>query len=83
MILRAELDELARRRGVEVHYVLGDHRDERAAVGPSTCSELVPDIADARRLRLRPAGDDRRDAARACGAPGVPRRQIITERFAL
>ena len=57
VILRTELDELAGRRGVEVHYLLGGH-DGRAALA------RAPARADARhrqprRLRLRPAGDGR------------------------
>ena len=32
VILREELDELALRRGAEVHYVVGDHRGGRAAL---------------------------------------------------
>ena len=63
MILRAELEELAPRRGVEVHYVLGDHRGPGAQelLSAAHLGRLVPDIAHARRLRLRTAGDGRRD----------------------
>ena len=42
VILRAELDELARRRGAEVHYVVGDHRGDAACSPPSTCSASSP-----------------------------------------
>jgi len=84
VILREELEELARRRGVEVHYVLGDHRDAGAAelLSADHLGRLVPDIAT-------------RDVY-VCGPPamadatgqslrraGVPRRHVITERFAL
>ena len=44
VILRAELDELARRRGAELHYVVGDHR-EGALLSPEHLQRLVPDIA--------------------------------------
>ena len=37
VILRAELDELAGRRGVEVHYLLGDH-DRPSRSRPSACT---------------------------------------------
>jgi len=80
VILRAELDELARRRGAELHYVVGDHR-EGALLSPEHLQQLVPDIAT-------------RDVY-VCGPPamtaatratldrsGVPRRQIVIERFA-
>ncbi|HYM57491.1 MAG TPA: ferredoxin reductase family protein, partial [Solirubrobacteraceae bacterium] len=84
VILRGELDDLARRRGADLHYVLGDHRDPQASalLSPEHLRELVPDIA-ARDVYV-------------CGPPamtvatgaslrraGVPSRQIITERFAL
>ena len=43
VILRDELDELARRRGAEVHYVIGDHATGgRAALAPSTCARWCP-----------------------------------------
>ena len=44
MILRGELDELAGRRGVELHYVIGDHRTASSSA-PSTCGSSMPDIA--------------------------------------
>jgi predicted ferric reductase len=79
VILRGELDELARRRGAEVHYVVGDHRD--GLLSPEHLQRLVPDIAE-------------RDVY-VCGSPamteatraildrsGVPRRHVFTERFA-
>jgi predicted ferric reductase len=83
VILRDELDELARRRGATVHYVLGDHRagDAQELLSPGHLRRLVPDIAE-------------RDVY-VCGPPamteaissslhrsGVPRRHIFTERFA-
>ena len=79
VILRGELDELARRRGAELHYVVGDHRD--GLLSPEHLQRLVPDIAE-------------RDVY-VCGSPamteatraildrsGVPRRHVFTERFA-
>jgi predicted ferric reductase len=74
-ILRAELDELARRRGARLHYVLGDQ------LSPQALRRLVPDIA-ARDVYVcgSPAMVD---AIRASlGSTGVPRRHIFTERFA-
>ncbi|WP_028060686.1 ferredoxin reductase family protein [Candidatus Solirubrobacter pratensis] len=82
VIFREELDELASRRGAELHYVLGDHRDPaaRELLGPAHLRHLVPDLrardvfvcgppamADAVRRTLRRAG--------------VPRRQVICEGF--
>jgi predicted ferric reductase len=79
-VLRAELDELARRRGAELHYVVGDDRAGEL-LSPAHLLRLVPDIA-ARDVYVcgAPAMTDatRASLARA----GVPRRQIVTERFA-
>jgi predicted ferric reductase len=75
-ILRAELDELGRRRGAQLHYVLGDQ------LSPQELRRFVPDIA-ARDVYVcgSPAMVD---AIRASlGSTGVPRRHIFTERFAL
>lgn len=81
VILRAELDELAGRRGAEIHYVVGDHRD-----GDFLSSEhllrLVPDIAARDVYVCGPPAMT--EATRASlGRTGVPRRHIFTERFAL
>ena len=38
VILRAELDELAGRRGVEVHYVVGGHDGRPSRSRPSACT---------------------------------------------
>jgi predicted ferric reductase len=43
VILRAELDELAGRRGVQVHYLVGAHDAE--PLSPERLHELMPDIA--------------------------------------
>jgi predicted ferric reductase len=84
VILRGELDELARRRGVEVHYVVGDHRGPGAAelLSADHLGRLVPDIA-ARDVYVcgPPAMADATGAS--LRRAGVPRRQVITERFAL
>jgi predicted ferric reductase len=84
VILRAELEELSLRRGIEVHYVLGDHRDPGAdeLLSPAHLGRLVPDIATRDVYVCGPP-----EMADATGASlrraGVPRRQVITERFAL
>jgi predicted ferric reductase len=80
VILRAELDELARRRGVELHYVVGDHRGG-ALLSPEHLKALVPDIATRDVYVCGPPAmtEATRDTL---GRSGVPRRQIVTERFA-
>jgi predicted ferric reductase len=84
IIFRDELDTIARRRGMRVEYVVGDHRDPggERLMCPEHLRELVPDI-------------DRRDVY-VCGPPGmanfietnvrhagVPHHHIHIERFAL
>ena len=75
VILRAELDELATRRGAEVHYVLGE------PLSPERLLALVPDIA-ARDVYVcgSPAMTEATHASLA--RTGVSRRHIVTERFA-
>ena len=83
VILRAELDELVERRGVEVHYVVGDHRDGDAQelLSPEHLLRLVPDLAERDVYVCGPPAMT--EATRASlGRSGVSRRQIFTERFA-
>jgi predicted ferric reductase len=77
VILRAELDELADRRGADVHYVLGGD-----PLSPERLLELVPDIAE--RDVYVCGSPAMTEATRASlGRTGVPRRQVYVERFAL
>jgi ferredoxin-NADP reductase len=83
LILRDELEALARRRGARLYYVLGDHRDPsaRALLGAAHLRRLVPRIASCDVFVCGPPA-----MADAVGASlrraGVPRRHIVTERFA-
>ena len=84
IVFRAELEQLAARRDLVVHYIVGDHRDEesRNLLSTEHLRELVPDIAE-------------RDVY-LCGPPamvrwmltnirraGVSRRRLNVEQFAL
>ena len=81
VILRHELDELAGRRGIELHYVLGDHRTSEF-LGPEHLQELIPDIAARDVYVCGPPAMT--EATRASlDRSGVPRRHVFTERFAL
>jgi ferredoxin-NADP reductase len=77
VILRAELEELARRRGAELHYVVGAE-----PLSPERLLELVPDIAERDVFVCGPPAmaEATRDSL---GRSGVPRRQVVVERFAL
>jgi predicted ferric reductase len=81
VILRDELDALARRRGADVHYVLGDHRIQEPLT-PARLQALVPDIAERDAYVCGPPGMT--EATRASlSRSGLSRRHIFTERFAL
>ena len=84
VVFRAELEQLARERGAQVVFVVGDHATPagRRLLSRRHLLELVPDIAE-------------RDVY-VCGPPamtdavvknvrrtGVPRRHVHVERFAL
>jgi predicted ferric reductase len=82
VLFRSELDELARARGVAVHYVLG-HRDQRPnPLGPVRLHMLVPDIGDHDIYLCGPPGmvDMARRSLRSLG---LRRSQIHSERFEL
>jgi len=84
LVLRKELEDLARSRHVDVHYVVGDHAAPGGdqLLSPAHLAELVPDVADREVYVCGPPGMI--DAvARSIRAAGVPRRYIHTERFAL
>ena len=83
VILRDEIDELALRRGAELHYVLGDHSGPGAGelLSPEHLLRLVPDIAARDVYVCGPPAMT--EATRASLArSGVSRRHIFTERFA-
>ena len=80
VILRDELEGLVRRRGAELHYVFGDHR-EADSLSPEQLQRLVPDIALRDVYVCGPPAMT--EATRASLArSGVSRRHIYTERFA-
>jgi ferredoxin-NADP reductase len=79
VILRAELDDLARERGADLHYVVGRGQ---GLLSPDHLRALVPDIAE-RDVYLcgpPPMIDAIHSSLRQAG---VARRQIHTERFEL
>jgi predicted ferric reductase len=78
LLFRSELDELARRRGVHVHYVLGEQAD--GLLSPEHLRELVPDIAE---RDVYVCGPVRMTAAMRASLrnAGVRSRQIVSEAF--
>ena len=79
LILRDELDALARARAAEVHYVLGDR--DPGILSAEHLQALVPDIATRDVYLCGPPAMT--EATRASlGRSGVSSRHIVTERFA-
>jgi predicted ferric reductase len=79
LLFREELDELARRRGADLHYVLGDHR-AGVVLSPEHLRELVPDIARRDVYVCGPRSMTEATRASLRGA-GVPARHIVSEGF--
>jgi predicted ferric reductase len=78
LLFRDELDELSRRRGVQVHYVLGEQGD--GVLSPEHLRELIPDIVDRDVYVCGPVSMT--EAMRASlRHAGVRSRQIVTEAF--
>jgi len=84
VVFSAELDELARRRGIRLEYVVGDHSTEDGArlLDAHHLRELVPDLAERDVYVCGPPAMTDALVARLRDA-GVPRRHIHAERFAL
>jgi predicted ferric reductase len=84
VLFRDELDELARSRGIELHYVVGDHTTDegRSHLSPEHLHRLVPDIEDRDVYVCGPPGLTDL-VTRHVRTAGVPRRHIHAERFAL
>ena len=80
VLFREELDELARRRGAELHYVLGERRGDEI-LSAEHLQALVPDIASRDVYVCGPRSMT--EATRiSLHRAGVPRRHIMTEGFA-
>jgi ferredoxin-NADP reductase len=84
LVLRDELEQLARERGIDLHYVVGDHAAPggRRLLSRTHLRQLIPDIAEREVYLCGPpamAAALEKNLRRA----GVPRRHLHTERFAL
>jgi predicted ferric reductase len=84
VVFQDEMAELAARRGLELHYVVGDHLtgEGRSLLSAGHLRELVPDIAERDVYVCGPPGM----VAVAVGyvrQAGVPHRRLHVERFAL
>jgi ferredoxin-NADP reductase len=84
LVLRDELEQLACARGIDLHYVVGDHAtpEGRRLLARTHLQQLVPDIADREVYLCGPpamAAALEKNLRRA----GVSRKHLHTERFAL
>src|SRR4029079_12569946 len=81
LIFKRELDQLAARSGLVVHYVVGDHRRPGARLlSRSPRGELVRDVTDRDVFVCGPPAMT--DAiSRNLRSAGVPRRRLHLERF--
>jgi len=84
VVFRAELDRLARERGLTLFYAVGDHSDPVGArlLSPEHLRETLPDIAEREVYLCGPPAMMRAVEGNLRGAH-VPPRHIHTERFAL
>jgi predicted ferric reductase len=83
VVLRHELDAIARERGADMHYVIGDHDGAGVALlSRDHLRELIPDIA-AREVFVCGPPAMATALRRALRGAQVPSRHIHTERFAL
>ena len=78
LLFRHELDHIARVRGAEVHYLLGD---DRGALSTAGLLRLVPDAAR-RDVYLCGPPSMTRDVRAALLAAGLPPETLHEERFA-
>jgi len=84
LVFRAELEELARDRGIALHYVIGDHRAPGCEhlMSPGHLRQLVPDI-EQREVYLCGPSAMADFIAHSVRQAGVPRTSIQSERFTL
>jgi len=82
LVFRSELEELGRRRGAHIHYLIGPRSQMPDPLGTAVLRELVPDARNHDVFVCGPVGMT--DAATtSLRSLGVPRARIHTERFDL
>ena len=82
LLFRSELEELARRRGIDVRFLLGGRGGRNGPLSAHQLGRHVPDIAQRDVFLCGPPG--MMDVAvQSLSALGVPRAQIHRERFEL
>nr|WP_262004973.1 ferredoxin reductase family protein [Streptomyces sp. FIT100] len=80
LVLRSELEEIARARGAALHYLLGPSDAAYDPLSPQALRDLVPDLADHDVYLCGPPGMTAAATA-ALQRAGVPEARIHTECF--
>jgi ferredoxin-NADP reductase len=78
-LFRLELDEIAARRGVRVHYIVGEGRER---LSPAALRSMVPDLTGRDVFMCGPPGL-MAAVRQSLRAAGLPRHQLHEERFDL
>ncbi|MDB5076612.1 MAG: oxidoreductase [Chloroflexi bacterium] len=84
LVFRDELDQLARDRGIALHYLVGDHIGQAGEhlMSPAHLRRLVPDIIE-REIYVCGPPAMMQFIEKSLRDADVPRKHIHTERFAL
>jgi predicted ferric reductase len=82
LVFRSEIDELARRRGARVHYLVGPRGQHPDPFSPAVLTGSVPRLADHDVYLCGPPALVS-DVSESLQIAGVPRRRIHREDFAL
>jgi predicted ferric reductase len=82
IVFRSELGALARRGGLDVHYLIGPPGSAGDVFVPGELAAVIPDIADRDVFVCGPAGFTE-TAGRALRQAGVPAGRVHVERFQL
>ena len=84
LVFRGELERLARERGIQLHFVVGDHTqpDARDLLSPDHLRRLVPDLGN-REVYLCGPPVMMRIVEQNLRRAGAPRKYLHTERFVL
>jgi predicted ferric reductase len=84
LVFRSELEEIARARGADLFFIVGDHRSVAGSqlLSSARLRQLIPDIAEREVYLCGPHAMMIRTEGSLRGA-GVPAHQIHSERFAL
>lgn len=82
LVLRDELEQIASRKGAQIHYLVGPTGQHPEYLTPAHIRHLVPDVAQRDAFVCGPPPFTER-VSHSLGELGVPARQVHTESFQL